>query len=84
MFKRWQAAYAAAGSSSSVSGSGLSGLASRKHRFWFGLVALFALALPYAALLVVTARAIVNPPSAPLAVPELTVPVGPFTVIQVP
>jgi hypothetical protein len=57
---------------------------SRRNRFWFGVLGLVALALPYGSLLVASVKAIVDPPATVVTVPEVVVPAARFPVLAVP
>jgi hypothetical protein len=81
---RLMPAYAGTGVRGGISARGIGGLGSRRHRFWFGVVGLIALALPYASLITATVRAIANPPAAQVTVPELALPVARFPALALP
>ena len=57
---------------------------SRRHRFWFGVLGLLALSLPYGSLAFAAIRSVVNPPAAVVQVPEVAVPTPRFPVLQIP
>src|SRR5437588_8180451 len=63
---------------------GLRGLGTRRQRFWFAVVGLAALILPYATLMAASVRAMVNPPAARGSIPVLSMPVARFPALGTP
>ena len=57
---------------------------SRRNRFWFGVLGLVALALPYASLVGAAIRSVVDPPATVVPVPEVALPSARFPVLEVP
>src|SRR5437870_3896683 len=62
----------------------ISGLGSRRHRFWFGMVSLAALSLPYAGGLAGALQAELNAGGLPISIPAVAVPVAQFPRLAVP
>src|SRR5947209_17144696 len=63
---------------------GLRSLGSRRQRFWFGILGLIALSLPYASLITASVKAALNPPAVAVSVPELSLPVARFPALALP
>src|SRR5690349_13987559 len=53
---------------------GRGGLGTRRQRFWFALIGIVALALPYATAIVAAIRAEIDAPAAPAVIPTLALP----------
>ncbi|MEA2210171.1 MAG: hypothetical protein QOF83_119 [Solirubrobacteraceae bacterium] len=77
-------AYAGATTSGAARTPSFGVLASRRNRFWFGVVGLLALCLPYAALATASAKAALNPPDVVTPLPNVVLPAVRFPVLAVP
>ncbi|HEY1457699.1 MAG TPA: hypothetical protein VGF15_04200, partial [Solirubrobacteraceae bacterium] len=63
---------------------GLSSLGTRRQRFWFALLGIIALALPYSSAMLAAVRAAVNPPAVAVTLPALSIPQARFPRLAVP
>ena len=65
-------------------GFGFSGLGSRRQRFWFAIVGMVGLCLPYVGGMVGALQRTIDAPAPAIVVPVLNVPVGQFPRLGVP
>ncbi|HTX31957.1 MAG TPA: matrixin family metalloprotease, partial [Solirubrobacteraceae bacterium] len=63
---------------------GLSSLGSRRQRFWFALIGVIAISLPYSGTMVAAVKAALNPPAEAVSLPALTIPRAQFPELNVP
>src|SRR5262249_51115786 len=63
---------------------GVSSLGTRHQKYWFAVVGLIALSLPYGAALAASVRGLLDTPPPAVAMPTLNVPVAQFPTLAVP
>ncbi len=77
-------AYAGAAISGATRAPTFGMLGSRRNRFWFGVIGLLALCLPYAALATASVKAALGPPNVVTPLPNVVLPAVRFPVLAVP
>ena len=65
-------------------GFALGTLGTRRQRFWFGILGILALALPYSSATVAAIRAALDPPVATVVLPALSIPQARFPGLAIP